>query len=442
MSEPARHATIGISIPRPAYPLRVGSTGRYLVDQNNQPVFWSGDAAWSLIVQGTNADIDDYFADRQQKGVNPVLINLIDHKFGAKAPRNINGDPPFTGAPFATPNEAYFAHADYAVSIAAQKGIAVLLDPLYLGYDCGDEGWCQEVQAASDADLTSWGTYVGTRYKTFDNIVWVVGGDVDPSRVPGVSDKVQAFVTGLQQADDRHLITAHNVRGEMAVTPWSGAAWLSLNATYSLYDATYQLGQSAYNMSPPMPFFQIEGWYENEHSMNTQQLRAQAYWTTLAGGMGYVFGNCPLWGLGSPAASFCPDAGSDWRAELGGAGSTSMMHATELFASRAWQNLVPDWSHSTLIDGYGTFGKTDYATAGRSQDGTLVLAYLPTPQPVTVDMTQLTGAASGAWFDPASGTYLAIQGSPFANTGSQQFTPPRNNSAGDSDWVLVLEAST
>jgi hypothetical protein len=63
-----------------------------------------------------------------------------------------------------------------------------------------------------------------------------------------------------------------------------------------------------YNAAPTRPFFQIEGFYENEHSMTTQQLRAQAYWTVLSGGMGYQFGNCPLWGLGSPASSFCPSA--------------------------------------------------------------------------------------------------------------------------------------
>src|SRR5579859_6162310 len=77
------------------YPLKVSSTGRYLVDQNNQPVFWSGDAGWSAIVQGTNADIDTYMTNRQSHGVNVVIVNLIDHLFCTNAPRDLNGDPPF-----------------------------------------------------------------------------------------------------------------------------------------------------------------------------------------------------------------------------------------------------------------------------------------------------------------------------------------------------------
>src|SRR5205085_9072920 len=176
---------------------------------------------WSLIAQGTNADIDTYLNNRQQKGFNVVLVNLLEHKFATNAPRDINGDPPFTGATFTTPNEAYFAHADYVVNGAAQRGMLVLLVPLYLGYQCGDEGWCAEVQAAPASAMQSWGSYVGNRYKTANNIVWVVGGDVDPNSQAGLATKVNTFATALQQADgSRHLITAHNARGQMAVSPW------------------------------------------------------------------------------------------------------------------------------------------------------------------------------------------------------------------------------
>ena len=282
------------------YPLKLSDNGRYLEDQNDQPVFWSGDTAWSLIVQGTVEDINVYLSNRQQKGVNVILVNLIDHRFGTYAPSNIYGDPPFTSDPFTTPNEAYFAYADYAISSAAEKGMAVLLDPLYLGYACNYDGWCAEIQTATISDMESWGQYVGNRYVNFDNIVWVIGGDVDPTDY-NLEEKVTAFIDGLQSADTRHLITAHNARGQMAVDPWPGASWLTLNNIYTTYDTTYQSGQTAYEISPAIPFFQIEGYYENEHSMTNQQLRAQAYWTVLTGGMGYIFGNCPVWGLGSPA---------------------------------------------------------------------------------------------------------------------------------------------
>jgi hypothetical protein len=52
-------------------------------------------------------------------------------------------------------------------------------------------------------------------------------------------------------------------------------------------------------------------------------------------------------------------------------------------------------------------------------------------------MTKLGSNIQAQWYDPTSGTYTSI--GRFDNTGTQNFTPPGNNSTGDSDWVLVLQ---
>jgi hypothetical protein len=72
-------------------------------------------------------------------------------------------------------------------------------------------------------------------------------------------------------------------------------------------------------------------------------------------------------------------------------------------------------------------------------DGRLVIAYTPVSHSFTVDMTKLSGKAAAQWFDPANGTYQPVQGSPLVNVGTHQFTSPGSNSAGDGDWVLLLE---
>jgi hypothetical protein len=431
-SEPATAVSVAV----PAYPLKVSLNQRFLVDQNDQPVFWSGDTAWSLIAQGTREEVDEYLNDRQRKGFNVILVNLIEAKFGTNAPSNIYGDAPFVQQPFATPNEAYFAQADYVIRGAAQRGIAVLLDPLYLGYNCGDEGWCEEVRAASTDVLQSWGKYVGSRYESFDNIVWLIGGDVDPAAA-GVQDQVSAFVTGLVGADTCHLITAHNVPGMMAVAPWTGADWLTVNNTYTALASTYQSGQTAYAYSPTKPFFHIEGYYENEHGITDQQLRAQAYWTLLSGGFGYLFGNCPIWHFGS-APGWCGKK-VDWKGQLNRSGSIGSVHVAGLFRAHAWEKLVPDWDHSVVTVGYGAWGELNYVTAARASDGSLVMAYLPSVRAITVDLARLSGTVTGRWYDPTNGAYRDIPGSPFENTGSQVFKPAGRNSSGAGDWVLVLE---
>ncbi len=130
-----------------------------------------------------------------------------------------------------------------------------------------------------------------------------------------------------------------------------------------------------------------------------------------------------------------------------------------LFGSRAWYNLVPDQTHAFVTGGYGSFMNgvsgngsgtgnnflftgNNYVTAALTPDGSLGMAYLPQGGTITVAMTKFQNTITARWFDPSANTFTAIAGSPFSNTGTQNFTPPGNNSAGNPDWVLVLETFT
>jgi hypothetical protein len=412
------------------HPLKMGSTSRHIVDQNGKPFLLVGDAAWNLFVNLSNSDADFYLENRKQLGFTGVIVNLIEHLHAANAPQNLYGVAPFTGQAFTTtPNDAYFAHVDYIVKSAAAKGIVILLFPLYLGDSCGSQGWCVEMGAATISDIRNWGQYVGNRYKDDDNIVWVIGGDMDPSPV---REKVQAVVDGILSADSRHLFTAHNALNQMAVTPWPGAAWLDVNNVYSVSFTLYESILSAYSISPPMPVFLVESRYENDGLPTPQELRAQSYWTLLSGGFGHVFGNCPLWGFGF-AGKFC--ASTDWKAELNKVGSLNMRHFQALFNSRHWHSLVPDTSHTVLTAGYGTFGGPDYASAACAADGSSILAYLPSSRTVAVSGACLQGNMMIAWwYDPSNG--VATQIGTFPTTMPQNFSPPTSG-----DWVLVLDSS-
>ena len=124
-----------------------------------------------------------------------------------------------------------------------------------------------------------------------------------------------------------------------------------------------------------------------------------------------------------------------------------------LFSTRRWYELVPDQRHTFVTAGYGTFisvgppgtspggrfASNDYVTAALTPDGSLGMAYLPQGGTLTVAMIRLQGRLVARWFDPTANTIKNIDGSPFANTGTEQVTTPGKNSAGDPDWVLVLE---
>jgi hypothetical protein len=90
----------------------------------------------------------------------------------------------------------------------------------------------------------------------------------------------------------------------------------------------------------------------------------------------------------------------------------------------------------------GKFGDFDYAAVACTSDGRLAMAYLPDKRTITVDLSTLAGPAVARWYDPASGKFRDIAGSPLPNRGGHEFTTPGDNAdgPGNADWVLVLEA--
>ena len=408
--------------------LRVSDNGRFLVKEDGTPFFMNGDTAWSLIAEVSRTDADYYLQSRADSGFNTILANLIESKYSSNAPADYYGDAPFTGKAFTTPNEAYFAHADYVVASAKDKGLIVLLGPLYLDTD---EGWGDEVMAASESDMLYWGQYVGNRYKDYGNIIWVIGGDINPSFADAKAMKV---VEGIRQYNPDALFTAHTTNEKMAVDYWSDTSWLNVNDIYSYGNGVPGVASTAYHYSPTKPFFMFESVYENEYLATGVQLRSQAYWTVLSGAFGNVFGNCPMWNFdATTAAHYCGSA--DWKGLLDTEGTRSMGHFRNLFESRSWQLLVPDFSHSVLKSGYGTMGEPNYATAARTSDGSTIIAYIPTQRTVTVDTTVLGGSSVRAWwYNPRDGTSLDL--GTMAEDTSQSFSAPTSSGP---DWVLVLD---
>ena len=420
-----KHDIMGIDLY--VYPLKLSPGNRYLIDKNNRPFFWSGDAAWSLIAQLSKQDVDLYLDNRKEKGFTVIIVNLIEHKFCTSPPANFYGELPFIDKPFVSPNEKYFAYADYIIKAAARRNIVVLLAPLYLGYDCKDEGWCAEAKTASLADLRSWGQYVGTRYKNFSNIIWLIGGDTNPAQV---KDKVLEMVKGIRDCDTLHLFSAHNQPESMAVTPWPDESWLSVNNVYSYDSLIYKHYKTAYNKSPVMPYYQIESAYENEHNSTPQQLRSQAYRAILSGAMGHIFGNCPIWHFGS-IKTWCKI--TNWEKEMDNYGSVSMDYLQRLFRSRSWQTLIPDFENRIITSGYGTWGLKDYVAGASTSNGNTIIAYLPSNRTVTVDMSIIHGKKAKCWwYNPSSGEAIFI--GTYTTSGSRTFTP---NSEGD--WVLIID---
>ncbi len=401
------------------YPVTVGPDHRHLVDQTGAPFLVQGDAAWSLISGLTSEEAEKYLEDRRSKGFNSVIVNLIEHQF--RGPVDRYGQNPFTvPGDFSTPNEKYFAHADWVIRKAAEKGIQVFLAPVYLGYIGTNEGWVKEVLANGPEKSRDWGRYVGKRYASFNNIVWLIGGDRNPDTA---REGVDAIVQGIKEFDKRHIFSAHCHPENSALDQYAQEGWVDLNTTYT-YNIVHAMLLRDYQRTPATPFVLIESTYEGEHNASAVQIRRQAYWAILCGATGQFMGNRPIW-LFDPG----------WEAALNYAGSQDMTRLKELFTSRPWYQLVPDDKHEVVVDGLGEFRGLDYLAAARTTDGATVIAYMPTSREITVDMTKVAGKEAKAWwFNPRTGKSLSIGTVP--TLGKHKFAPP-----GEGDWVLLLDDS-
>jgi len=80
-----------------------------------------------------------------------------------------------------------------------------------------------------------------------------------------------------------------------------------------------------------------------------------------------------------------------------------------LFLSKAWHTLVPDWSHTLLTVGYGTLGAADYAGCAMDAGGTLAIIYMPSNRTMTVDMSKFSGVVTCRWYDPPMGVMRRMQ---------------------------------
>jgi hypothetical protein len=419
-----------------AYPVKIGPTGRYLVDQKGMPFLIAGESPQAMMVNVSEKDAEQFFKNRRSQGFNTVWINLICAKYtgGRDDSSTFDGLKPFkTLGDFSEPDENYFDRCDRILRLAAKYEMLVMLDP-------AETGSYLEVMQKNGVDkCRTYGRYLGKRYKDFDNLLWFHGNDYGQD-TPENDKLVTAIALGIKDVDDRHLHTVEIDWKRTSATSLDNERWapiVGLSAAYT-YNPVYVPILRDYNRKTDrrVPTFMVESSYEFEHLDGAQlgtprQLRLQEYSSILSGAAGQLYGNKYTWPF---------IAG--WKEKLDTPGAVQMAYVQALFEPRAWYDLVPDQDGSVVTEGRGKFGEFNYVTASRTPDGKLVMAYLPDKRAITIDMTKLNGPSIARWYDPASGKFLEIVGSPLLNQGKKQFTAPGENTdgSGNEDWVLVLES--
>ncbi|HVN08115.1 MAG TPA: DUF4038 domain-containing protein [Patescibacteria group bacterium] len=431
--------------------LTASANAKYLMNsQTGSPVFLTGDAPQLLFTQISNADVDLYLADRAARGFNAIWVYPIDNQDQNSAPQNFYGNVPFAGADFTNENATYWSHVDYVLGRIQAYGLVAFMNVAFVGTpQFGTSYYYTSILNSSSTVLTNYGAFLGNRYKSYPNIVWVLGGDAPPATA-GMYTQIGYIGAGIAAADPNHLITLEGCRActgvvtngqqstleAYSVAGVSAPSWIVLNWAYAKAPNVISECNAAYAATSggAVPPLMGEDSYELDSSTTVFQARAEGWQEILSGCyLGRLFGNDAIWTFNST-----PTGGSSqpsWKTQLGSPVSVAQQIMGALFNSRSHWLFVPDTPHSVLTGGLGS-GQTA-SVAACTSDGVTCIVYDPlgSAQAPQIAMGHFSGAVHAWWFNPQNGAVTSL--GTLSNSGTSTFTP-----ANGSDWVLVLDLAS
>ena len=426
----------------PRFATSVSASHTYLVDQYGNPFLVNGDSAWNLAWGLDSADQATYLADRQADGFNTIVTDLVGPatSISDSSGANYNGDVPFTGGNFSTPNPAYWSKIDTFFHSAETHGITVFAIPIDAYATLGSNVF----NKMTNAQAKTFGQWLANRYPSsnYPGIVWMLGNDYAGDGVGccngGFLSQYQAFASGLGTA---RLVTIEQGADESLSTDGATLGPLvNVNAGYS-YHPTYEvIERGRTTKSIPVVFF--EGAYENAvtgHPSTPLDLRKQLGWSMTSGGAGTFYGNDKLWEF-QPA----------WQNQLDTSGVVQRKALNAAFAGVNWQNLHPDVNSQLVVSGRNseftnwstgngpdtndpTYG--NYVSAAYSTDGALGMIYNPdtTKNRITISSSVLGANPSITAVDPTDGARTSLGWTTTPTMGT--------NAGGDHDWLFIITAS-
>jgi hypothetical protein len=441
----------GLQLPLQATDLKVSQNGRFLLRKSDEtPFFYLADTAWELFHKLNRAEATSFLDNRQKKGFTVIQAVALAELDGLNTP-NAHGDRPLKGNNPATPATTtgsnpsnteeydYWDHVDYIIKEADARSLYIGLLPSWGKYMDNNGNRIFDVAKAE-----SYGRFLGSRYATQKNIIWILGGDRMADGVENIwRAMAKGIAIGISGTEDytKPLMTYHPRGGGHSSTWFHNDTWLDLNMFQSGHgirdNPNYNMTAKDYSRTPQKPTLDGEPAYEDHPVKNESgyfrdhDVRKRAYWSVFAGAAGHTYGHHSIWQFHRPGSSGRSSPDRYWTDGIDRPGASHMKHLRALIESRPFLTRIPD--QSLLASEAGTGANHKQAT--RSSDGSFGFIYIPNTQTFSVNMTKINGQAKAWWFNPRTGE--ATPFGTFPNTGTRSFTTPPNGP----DWVLVLDGS-
>ena len=423
--------------------LETTKDGHYLQYKDGTPFFWLGDTGWELFHRLNKDEIEKYLENRREKGFNVIQAVMLAEFDGLTKP-NQYGELPLAGLDPTKPNEKYFELVDWTVQQAMKKNMFMGLLPTW-----GDKViklWGKGPEIFNEKNAYTYGKWLGNRYRSFPNIIWIVGGDRPP--VKDSIDKKgiwRSMARGILEGTNQEAVITYHPSGESSTTDfWPDEQWLTIHMFQSGHakkdNPVWDWVKRAREMTPLKPVLDGEPNYE-DHPINWDkkngyfrdyEVRRQTYRSVFSGACGVTYGNQAMWQFYSEREEPVAFPERSWIETLDRPGAFQVGYLKKLVESRSVENRIPD--QAMIIGGQGT--KDEYITAFRDAGNRYCMIYLPVGKTITVN----TGFFDSEkivvwWFYPKTGEVTSIY--ILDRTNEMKFEAP--DAGVGHDWVLILD---
>ncbi len=439
--------------------LKVSQNGHFLVHEDGNMFFWSGDTPWALFTLDER-EVEEYLADRASRDFNVIQLMTTRVKsktFGYATLPGLNGqylqmnaygEIPLKSVRPVALNDKFWDHMEYIVDRAADYGIYTAI--VVMWGRSADKLFPDPLK-----DNFEYGRLIAERFRDKPNVIWVASGELYTINQGG-KDKylseeqvslLSAIGRGLKAgAGENQLITIHG-QGEwhrMPSTYFHNEEWLDfhMNQSWDRICFIDSMMVNDWNLDNPKPTLLSEAKYEGSfyphYTLNAAKgdycsdwhVRLQAYWSVFSGGFGHTYGALGLWNC---------DGILDKKI-LEYPGADDMRHLKNLFESKPSLTRVYD---NSFINRNTTDDRNQLDVVLGTWDKSRTWAFVYTSQgsKITVDLGKFDAKyLYASWYDPRIGVYRNI--GKFQAKGEMDFDPPgvRNKKVyKGADWILVLD---
>lgn len=441
--------------------VRVSDNHRFLADSTGKPFFYLGDTDWELFHRMNREDTEAFLETRRRQGFNVIQAVALAEFNGIRQP-NRYGDWPLNGedptqlavTPGNDPKNAYeydyWDHVDFVIETIIKKGMYVGFLPTW--GDKVTKAWGEGPAIFNPSNAEVYGKLLATRYQKYKGrIIWILGGD-RPAEQAEVHAVWNAMAKGIEGVLGKEAFITYHPNGANTSSTWvHNDEWLDMNTIQSGHGnreiEAWKMVASDLALKPQKPVMDMEPAYE-DHPVNpwdgkwtragrgyfsAYDVRARIYRGVFAGGCGVTYGHHAIWPFANKELYAPINVGDTlltWQKASEAAAANQMQFLKDLMLSRPYFVRVAD--QSLILSNPGTDYK-DLLIATRDANNSYAMIYLPQNQPVTIDVSRLTGNIKKVyWYSPETGKVVP---SADVRSGQRTFTPPKEGK----DWVLVID---